>query len=249
MEERRRRPVVWIILGVVCLAVLGVSGFMVWSTLDSAEDEAFAALREEVGAGDGEMIERYAELHDENSDLYGWVSIDGTYIDFPVMWTPNDPEFYLHHSFDKTESQSGVPFMDANCYPGSGMSLIYGHHMGQGRMFASLMENADYDYWQAHPIIKFDTLYDSGEYELLGAFYSRVYEEWEQQDPENFVYYAYTDLTDPQIFQHFVDEVKANAVYDTGVTAEYGDELVALSTCAYHVENGRFVIVGRKIKD
>ena len=109
-------------------------------------------------------------------------------------------------------------------------------------MFGTLPDYADQGYWETHKTIRFDTLFEHGEYAVIAAFYSRIYGEGEQ----GFRYYQYTDLTDPAVFAEYMEQVKAAALYDTGFSAEYGDELITLSTCSYHTASGRFVVVAKK---
>lgn len=201
--------------------------------------ETVALLPEEILAG-------YAALHEKNPDLFGWVCIDGTRLNYPVMHTPEEPERYLHRAFDGTSAQSGTPFLDANCYEGCGNYLIYGHKMKSGSMFAMLPSYDDPAFWKQHPVIFFDTVEELGEYEVMAAFYSEVYPQGQEGV---FRYYRYTDLTDEAVFEEYVSQVRAAALYDTGVQAEYGDTLLTLSTCSYHKDNGRFVVVARKAAD
>ncbi len=186
----------------------------------------------------------YANLYKKNPDLFGWLRIEDTSVDYPVMYTPEEPEYYLHRSFDKTYSSSGVPFLAADCYEGCGNYLIYGHNIKRGSMFSVLLSYEDQSFWQKHPIITFDTLYEHGEYEVLAAFYSKIYPEDEK---DVFRYYQYTDLTDKTIFEEYLNQTEDSALYDTGIKASYGDTILTLSTCAYHTENGRFVVVAKKI--
>ncbi len=115
------------------------------------------------------MLAKYAPLYEQNHDLFGWLRIDGTVIDYPVMHTPTDPEKYLHTNFAREYSYGGIPFIDANCSADSDNLLIYGHNMLDGSMFRSLPKYESKSYWQAHPTIHFDTLYEEGEYEVLAA--------------------------------------------------------------------------------
>lgn len=188
------------------------------------------------------MLAKYAPLYEQNHDLFGWLRIDGTAIDYPVMYTPTDPEKYLHTNFDLEYSYGGIPFIDANCSPDSDNLLIYGHNMLDGSMFRSLPKYESKSYWQAHPTIHFDTLYEEGEYEVLAAFYDRVYYTYE----DCFKFYQFIDAADAADFDDAVANFREKALYDTGVTASYGDKLITLVTCAYHVEDGRFVVVARK---
>lgn len=190
--------------------------------------------------------ELYGELAAENGDFFGWVSIDGTEIDYPVMYTPKRPEYYLRRAFDKTSANSGTPFLDGRCFVGCGNYIVYGHRMRNGTMFFDLLNYADEAFWREHPIVHFDTLEEYGDYEILAAFYSRIYS---AIDEDVFRYYQYTDLTEEAVFDEYLQNVRAAALYDTGVEAVFGDQLLTLSTCSYHTEDGRFVVVARKLED
>ena len=191
-----------------------------------------------------EILPAYAPLAEQNPDLFGWIAIDDTVLNYPVMHTPEDPEYYLHRAFDGTDSTSGVPFLDANCALDCGNYIIYGHHMKNGSMFALLPSYASEDYWKEHPVIRFDTLYKTGLYEVIAAFYSKAYS---PEDVGVFRYHAYTDLRDPERFDDFVEQMRAAALYDTGIEVEYGEQLLTLSTCEYHAKDGRFVVVAKEI--
>lgn len=190
------------------------------------------------------MLAAYEPLYQKNHDLWGWLTIEGTEVNLPVMHTPRDSEYYLHRAFDRTYSFSGVPFMDGTCYWGCGNYLIYGHHMKNGTMFAPIVNYAREEYWQEHPLIYFDTLYETGTYEVIAAFYSTAFI---PSDTEGFRYYLYTDLSDPDVFAEYVEQVRSVAVYDTGLDASYGDQLLTLSTCEYSAKDNRFVVVARKV--
>ena len=190
-----------------------------------------------------EILPRYQTVYSMNSDLFGWISIDGTSLNYPVMHTPDNEEYYLRKGFDKAYSRSGVPFLDADCQTGCGNYLIYGHNMTNGTMFAQLVSYQNEKFWKEHPVIQFDTLYERGEYEVLAAFYSRVFYKYETNA---FRYYEYHDLTDPDTFKRYVDWVRDQSLYDTGVEAEPGDQLITLITCSYGHSTERFVVVARK---
>ncbi len=188
----------------------------------------------------------YAGLKERNPDFWGWLTVEGTIIDYPVMHTPDDPEHYLRRAFDGTHSSSGVPFLDGACFDGCGNYIIYGHHMSNGTMFAPVLDYADPEYWKAHPTLRLDTPEALGTYEVVAAFYSKVFR---QNETGVFRYYQYTDLTDPAVFDDYVTQVRQAALYDTGVTPAYGDQLLTLITCSYHVKDGRFVLVARQVTE
>lgn len=189
-----------------------------------------------------EILPQYAELSGQNDEMVGWVRIDDTKLDYPVMHTPDDPEKYLHTDFEESYSYPGLPFIDANCTMDSDNLLIYGHNMANGTMFRTLMQYQQKNYWEAHPTIHFDTLYEEQEYEILAAFYDRVY----YKTDDVFKFYQFIDAEDEEDFDNAIAQFKNKAIYDTGVTAEYGDKLITLVTCAYHTDNGRFVVVAKR---
>lgn len=192
------------------------------------------------------LLPQYAPLYEMNADFFGWLSIEGTDIDYPVMYSPDRPECYLNRAFDGSYSGSGVPFIDGGCPADGNYYLIYGHHMKNKTMFGQLPQYADKSYCEEHPIIHFDTLYEQREYQVIAAFYSRIYGKTETNV---FRYYEYTDLSDEEVFDEYIRQVRAAAIYDTGFDAEYGDELLALSTCNYHTQDGRFVVVAKRISN
>lgn len=215
------------------------------SVINEEDEELKRALEEEQKRKEiAERLAKYNELHKENSDLFGWIKIDDSVIDYPVMFTPNDPEFYLHKSFYKKYTYSGCIFVDANCQDDCNNYLLHGHHMKNGTMFAGLMKYKDKEYWKSHPVIKFDTLDEANEYLIIAAFESKVY----KANDEVFKYYNYTHIDSEDKFNEYIEGINKLKLYDTEVEVSYGDEFITLSTCAYHTENGRFVVIGVKKK-
>lgn len=187
---------------------------------------------------------RYQGLFDKNADFIGWLSIAGTRVNYPVMLSPNDPEYYLHRGFDGSESFSGVPFLGEGCTEDSNNLLIYGHNMKNGTMFSDLLKYADAGFAATHPTIQFNTLTKEAKYEVAAAFYSQVYS---ADEPGVFRYYNYGGELDRDTFTQYLDGVRKAALYDTGVALQDGDKLLTLSTCSYHTSGGRFVVVARKV--
>ena len=186
------------------------------------------------------------ELNKRNEDIIGWIEIEGTNINYPVMQTI-DNEYYMTHNFEKEYSKLGSIFLDKDCdwkKPSTNL-LIYGHNNKNGSMFQNLMNYKMESYYKEHPNIKFTTLTEDSEYEIIAAFYSRVYYKSEKNV---FRYYYFINANNQEEFDNYINESKKASVYDTGKTAKYGDQLLTLSTCSYHTENGRFVVVARKIK-
>ena len=189
-----------------------------------------------------EVLPRLQEQYEKNPDLAGWLTVPGTRIDYPVMYSPDEPERYLHANFEVSYSFAGLPFLDAACDPESGNRIIYAHNMLDGSMFRTLLKYQQKDFWQRNPVISFSTLYEEQEYEVVAAFYDKVY----KKTDTNFKFYQFYDTSDQSRFDEAMAYYREHALYDTGVTAQCGNELITLVTCAYQTENGRFVVVGRK---
>ena len=191
------------------------------------------------------VLVRYSKLYARNPDLFGWISIPDTVLDYPVMRTPEDEEYYLRRGFDGTDNRSGVPFVDVDCTEEGFNWIVYGHNMQNGTMFQTLESYASEDFWREHPVIRFDTLYREGTYEVMAAFHTRVFY---QNETEVFRYYNYDDLSDPKDYADYAAWMKENSLYETGVDAEYGDRLLTLITCESRgPRNNRFVVVAREI--
>ena len=187
-------------------------------------------------------FEKYAAVYEQNSDFVGWISIERTNIDYPVMQTIDNPNYYLKHSFEKQYSDYGVPYVQENCDLAlSDNCVIYGHHMNNGTMFADLCKYESEDFYQEHKTIRFDTLSGFGEYEIIAVFKTAAYSE------QGFKYYHFTRAESAEDFDAYIAQCKALSLYDTGVTAEYGDKLITLSTCEYSRKNGRMVVVAKRI--
>ncbi len=191
------------------------------------------------------ILPQYAELAQQNPELYGWIKIDNTILDYPVMHTPNDPQKYLQLNFDCEYSIAGTIFMDHRCSAESDNLILYGHNMKNQTMFGSILNYKDEAYWKKHPVIRFDTLYEQREYEVLAAFFDRVY----NKNDTCFKYYNFINASDESTFNDAISFYCEKAIYDTGVSAEYDDQLLTLSTCAYHTKNGRFVVIARRCRD
>lgn len=121
--------------------------------------------------------------------------------------------------------------------------MLYGHHMNNGSMFSDLCKYESEDFYQDHKTIHFDTLDSFGEYEVIAAFKTVAYSE------QGFKYYHFVRAEQEEDFDEFIAKCKELALYDTGVTAEYGDQLITLSTCEYSRTNGRMVVVAKLLEE
>lgn len=194
-----------------------------------------------------QILPQYKELYQENQDLIGWIKIDDTPIDYPVMQTKDNPTFYIHKDWEKNESQTGLPLIDGRCTLESENIIIYSHNMKNGTMFGSLKRYKEKSFYDEHQIIKFDTIYEEAEYQIIAVLLAQVFYN-EKNNEDEFVYYDYIELDSKEEFQKYINQVKELSLYDTGITAEYGDSLITLCTCNYHVKDGRLLVVAKKIQ-
>ncbi|MDO4833547.1 MAG: class B sortase [Bacillota bacterium] len=249
--SKKRKPLGigrWIILVICAIVFCGSLAYLgMWFKESLSARKNFSEVSEKMHeSGNG-----LADIYALNRDTIAWVSIEDTKIDYPVMQTKDDPEYYLRRDFNREYSESGTPFMDAGSRVGDEPTwnwFIYGHNMKFGTMFHDLLEYDSRDFWEEHRTLELQIItglkegkpvIERGEYEIFAAARSKIRE----KDSGAFKYYGYARFDDEEKFHAFVRGVKEEALYDTGITPKFGQQLVTLSTCAYHVDSGRFYIV------
>lgn len=190
-----------------------------------------------------QMLPQFQELYALNNDIVGWIKIPGTDINYPVMQTPDEPNFYLDHDFEKKSSKHGAIYARETCdinRPSANITL-YGHRMKDRSMFAQLDKYMEQSFFEEHPYIYFDTLTELHTYKIVSVFLtSATY-------GKGFPYQRHLDYESEENYLSFIETCKELALYDTGVTAEVGDKFITLSTCEYSQENGRLAIVAKRI--
>ena len=261
-KRERRRKMIVILASVVAVACFGYFGiYYFYSVRTNMDYEALADLKGSEALLDVEtpndftlhkstvklpdILDEYKTLYEKNKKLIGWLQIDDTIIDYPVMQTSNN-EYYLEHNFNQEYDKNGSLFLDYECniYPRSTNLIIYGHHMKSGQMFGQLQKYAKESYGKKHSTITFDSIYEKATYEVMYVFRSQVYKESDIV----FKYYQFIDANSEEEFNSYMKEMAAMSLYDTGVTASFGDSLLTLSTCDHSQEDGRFVVVAKRIK-
>ena len=255
---KKYKKIICMIAAVCLLGAAAFCGFRIYSHYahESKQEEVFekiAEVVEQVQTGESEttdvllteeetVLAEYGELYLQNTDMVGWLSIAGTNINFPVMQTPNTPNYYLKHNFEKEYSDLGTPYVQENCDLLTRDNLvIYGHHIKGQKMFGALENYKSKDFYEEHKTIRFDTLTKRGEYEIVAVFKTVAY------SSAGFRYYDFVNAEDENDFNAYIAKCKELALYDTGVTAEYGDRLITLSTCEYSAQNGRLVVVAKRV--
>lgn len=236
---------------VIVLGVMLFSGYKLLgiSREASESDNQFKEL-EQITQEDTPQTEetvtsydKYKSIYELNNDFVGWIYIPDTPVDYPVMQTPQNPEYYLRRDFDGKYSSYGVPFVDYKCVVDqSDNTIIYSHNMLNQTMFSTVEYYADKNYWLQHRYIGFDTLNSFGSYEI--ALCARI-----DLLNTDFNYIETVDFADENQFNDYISKAKAHSLYETDVPLEYGDKLLLLSTCQSGYDDGRYIVIAKRISD
>lgn len=194
-----------------------------------------------------ERMTKLEELQKENSDIVGWLEIENSNINYPLL-QGTDNDFYMTHNYKKEKSKNGALFLDKDydwSLPSTNL-LIFGHNnRGSNTMFTSLINYKEEKYYKEHKKIRLTTNQEDAEYEIISVFLSRVYY---KSETNVFRYYYFINAENEQEFNEYVQNSKEASLYNIDATAEYGDQLLTLSTCEFSQEDGRLAIVAKKLK-
>lgn len=239
------------------LLLLSACKLLSWYRDGVQSADEFAAVQQLRGSGGASIgisgsadegaeppiLEEYRAVYESNSDFIGWVTIEGTQIDYPVMQTPEEPDFYLRRNFEGQYRESGVPYMQYDCDIFTSDNLIlYGHSMKNGSMFTNLKKYRDQSFYSEHRFIQFNTRYSYGTYEVIAAFTTTA-------DDGGFLFNQFVNAESEEAFNAYVATCRALTSYEIETTAVYGDRLITMATCEYSHKNGRMVVVAKKVAD
>ena len=214
------------------------------NTIEIDENEINLRDTKTIGKS-SERIIKIRKLQKENPDIIGWLEIENTNINYPVL-QGTDNEYYMTHNYKKEKSKKGSIFLSKDydwSIPSTNL-LIYGHNLRNGTMFEELLKYENEEFYKEHPFIRFTTAKEDAEYAIIAVFKSRVYY---QSERNVFRYYYFVNAKTQEEYNKFVENAKQASLYNIEETASNGEQLITLSTCSYHTEDGRFVVVGRKI--
>lgn len=192
-----------------------------------------------------QVLQEYLSLYTQYPNLVGWLRIEDTQIDLPVLQT-TDNEYYLNKNIDGQEDINGTLFMDYrdDIKKPSTNLIIYGHNMKSGAMFGGLKQYLDASYATGHDIIYFDTIYEKQTYQVIAVCLSEV----GYQDDETERYYNFIEAESGEHLQSFLETIRECAVYDRTQDVTDSDTFLTLSTCNSYVEDGRLFLVAKKIQ-
>ena len=243
----------YIIILLLLIVILAISSFFIIKEFaeNKKETDIYDELQEivleentdidttnvdtEIERSKGESSNKYnlENIAKINSDVVGWIKIENTNIDYPVM---QNGDYYLHRNIYKNYSSHGTPYLAEYCnIQYSDNLIIYGHHMNDNSMFAQLDNYKKYNFYKNHKYIKFYSYYNGKTIETV------VYSD------KGFKYYNFTNFSDVQELNDFIENCRKLEFYNTGIDINYGDKLITLSTCEYSQKNGRIVVVAKQI--
>lgn len=235
---KNKKSVLKVIILIIVAAILVIIAGMAVKLLkeDYTEEKTFEDIQKVVEKVDDEDI--LSKLKKRNSDVIGYLEIPDTTISYPVMQTKDNPDFYLNHDIDKNYSFYGTPYLSAYCeLEKSDNLIIYGHNINGDRMFGALTQYKDEGFYQKHKKIYFTTR-EKSKYEIFAVISVNQYE---------FPYWKFVMAQDEDDYDEFVNKVKQYSLYDPGITLEYGEKLITLSTCDNsRGKDYRFVVVAKK---
>lgn len=210
---------------------------------EQAEQENVSAASETedpdtISAQVQAKLDWYSQLQEQYPDFCAWLTVPGTDVDYPVMYTPDVPDYYLHRAFDGSTAKSGTPFLGDGCDVDSDCVLVYGHNMKNGTMFGSLDEYKDKTFGRENPQICFDTPEGVRTYTIFAAVKCSI----PGLEEDGMRYYNYAGDLDEEQYAEIVGWLTEQSLYDLGDAPEHGEQIIILSTCSYHTDEGRFLV-------
>lgn len=263
-RKKLRTPPLYYVTAVILIVILAFAGIqaLIIYIPQSAESRGFDSIKEEVGLEDVKASDilddtgksespaasdraPFIALNKKNSDFVGWLSIEDTEIDYPVMKSDeSDPEFYLHHDFDKNYSYSGTLFIGEGCDADSDVFVIYGHNMNSGSMFGSLDSYKSGSFALGHKDIVFRTHKENRVYRVFAAFQTKMLPE----NSDEYAYYRSVGKLSKSEYNEALDNMRNISLISLNEAPEYPEQIMLLSTCYYHTDEGRFVVAAYRVK-
>lgn len=230
------------------LFIFAIIGLAYYFYCQSKDKNSIKEIQESMDIQEGEIptkIDKIKELQAINPDIKGWITIDNTIINYPILQTENN-DFYLTHDYKKEENKYGSIYLKNSCNLNDNNSnlILYGHNMMDEEMFNSLLKYQDKAFYDEHKTVNITTENEERKYEIVTAFKSRVFY---KNEKNVFRYYNCLNFKDENEYNNYINNAKKIQLYDTGVTANFGEQLLTMITCEYSQENGRMVVIAKRI--
>ena len=248
----KKRKAITAVIVIVVLVAAAAAAYYIYNAVNS---ETSLTTNTTAAPAEGETTSvpaEYQEYYNRNNDIVGWIKIDGTEIDYPVVQA-DDNDYYLNHNFDKEKESRGTIFMDYTSDSNLGYmnTVIHGHNWLDDTVFSELPQYSDIDYYREHPVIEYNTRTEMHKWKIFAVFITTA-----SADEDNgYVFnYVYPDMGGIN-FDGYMAEINKRTLYYTGVDVNENDKILTLSTCTREVDTRsyradcRIVILARMVRD
>lgn len=248
----KKRKAITAVIVIVVLVAAAAAAYYIYNAVNS---ETSLTTNTTAAPAEGETTSvpaEYQEYYNRNNDFVGWIKIDGTEIDYPVVQA-DDNDYYLNHNFDKEKESRGTIFMDYTSDSNLGYmnTVIHGHNWLDDTVFSELPQYSDIDYYREHPVIEYNTRTEMHKWKIFAVFITTA-----SADEDNgYVFnYVYPDMGGIN-FDGYMAEINKRTLYYTGVDVNENDKILTLSTCTREVDTRsyradcRIVILARMVRD
>lgn len=253
-KEKNRKNLI-ILLIIFIILIIGCIGYIIYDKISQYRNQAiYDEINTNIEVSQDiennknltENMKKVISLKQQNKDVIGWIQVEDTIINYPILQT-TDNDYYLNQNYKKEKSQYGSIYAKNECdiLDNNSNVIIYGHNRKDNQMFNTLLDYIDESFYKEHKTIKIATEKEDSKYSIVATFKSRIFY---QNEKNVFRYYKDTKFNNEDDYNNFINNCKQIQLYDTGVSAEYGEQLITLITCEYSQENGRMVIVAKKIE-
>lgn len=194
-----------------------------------------------------EKVLELQKMKEENPHVTGWIYIPNTKVDEVVMYSPDQPDFYLFHNANGYFSAGGTVYIDEICSmdPETQVLQLYGHNMMSGTRFAGIFAYEQQKFYDEHPYLYFTTTEGARCYQVVTAGYDIYYADKTREDV--FFFDKFVAPETEEEFEENMAHFYENSSIDTGVTATFDDNLIMLVTCAYQATDGRFIVLAKEV--
>lgn len=261
MKPKEKKEILRKVL--LTLAIVGVvssSGYLVYDlvwlpysiqkqneTFDVDESQSSDSQSDNTQKDSYEVQEKYLEIKSQYDDFAGKLIVKGLDMDYPVVQS-DDNSYYLTHNIDGEEDKHGAMFVDFrnDLADLNQNTIIFGHNMRDGTQFGMLSMYKKLSTYEACPIITFNTLYKDYKWKVFAAFLINT----DPKHDNGYVFnYLRTDFGTDKEFYNFYDEVMQRSYFITDVDVTPEDKILTLSTCSLLIDDSRFVVMARLVRD
>lgn len=243
--------VLFMIILLICAGILFLDWYDGYKSEKEKEQLASqmqsAAQQITAPMGENDILPAFRSFYQQNKDTVGWVKINGTPIDYVVVQTDNNDD-YLRSAYDGSYNRNGTIFLDwqSKFNPKGRNIVIYGHNMKTQAMFSTLDEYTSVKYYQEHPVVEFNTLYEYSKYKIFAVVLMDASPDGTSSGDE---FKLYSQFSSDDSFMNYIKTIRAHSLLDIDVDVRKDDKIISLVTCSYDIDDGRYAIFAREIRE